>query len=206
MISSLHSRRHAQGFHNVAGEANYSDYKNEKFEDAYLTPKGEAQCAALNSSCIESAVGITSELLVVSPMRRTLSTAMCSFPGFVQKIPWLAHETLRETAGMHPCDRRRPISEHAESYPNVDFSLIDENEDPLYYLQEGRESDESVTERAHSFFIWLASRKEKEIIVVTHSAFLKTVFKYVLEIDTENEEENYGCFKNCEMKSYLLYF
>lgn len=202
---SLHTFRHAQGFHNVAGEADYLAYKNEEFEDASLTPKGEAQCAALNSSCMESTIGSTSDLLVVSPMRRTLSTAMHSFPGFVRKIPWLAHETLREMAGEHPCDRRRPISEHSVTYPNIDFTLIEKNEDPLYYLSPGRESEDSVTERAHNFFIWLASREEKEIIVVTHSAFLKNIFGNVLEVEKASEEGKCGNFMNCEMKSYTLF-
>ena len=142
------------------------------------------------------------DLLVVSPMRRTLATASIGFGDLIGSMPWVAHESLREQAGYHPCDRRRPISELRESYNHVDFSLIQHNKDPLYYHQPGRETAENVTERAFDFFKWLDSRTEKEIVVVTHSAFLHSMFKSVVEIDLLTEGDRCGIFANCEMKSY----
>lgn len=146
------------------------------------------------------------ELLLVSPMRRTLATATLSFPGYIGGIPWIAHELLREMAGFHPCDRRRPISEHKVSYPHVDFSCIIHNEDPLYYSQVGRESPESVTKRTRDFFAWLGARSEGEILIVSHSAYFHNMFKNVLDADLALEHGKCGTFKNCEMKSYCITF
>lgn len=193
--------------HNVAGEKNYEAYKLEEFEDAHLTPEGDAQCEAFIEKYSQNTVETSADLLVVSPMRRTLSTATQCFPELVGKVRWLAHEMIREMAGGHPCDRRRPISEHRESYPHVDFAQVENNEDPLYYLTGGdRETEESVTARAHVFFKWLETRSEKEIVVVTHSAFLRNIFNTVLQVNLDHEEKRCGVFRNCEMKSYHILF
>jgi broad specificity phosphatase PhoE len=189
----------------VAGEIDHEAYKSEEFEDAHLTEKGEAQCESLNVSCLEELTVKNAELLVVSPMRRTLATATKCFPTLVGKIPFLAHESIREQTGEHPCDRRRPITEHSVSYPHVDFSIIKDDEDPLYFKSIERESNESLALRAHDFFDWLAIRQETNIIVVTHSAFLRNTFNLVLDLDLELEDdERSGAFKNCEMKSYMI--
>lgn len=34
-------------------------------------------------------------------------------------IPWLANELVRERIGVHPCDKRRPISIAKSEYPAV---------------------------------------------------------------------------------------
>lgn len=196
--------RHAQGFHNVAGEKDYESYQKEEYEDALLTPHGEAQCEDLKSHRLKGNFARSADLLVVSPMRRTLATASIAFRDLSGSIPWVAHESLREQAGYHPCDRRRPISELRESYPHVDFTIIQHDKDPLYFSQAGRESAENVTKRAFDFFTWLDSRTEKEIVVVTHSAFLHSMFKSVVETDLLGEGDRCGVFSNCEMKSYLI--
>jgi hypothetical protein len=75
-----------------------------------LTERGIKQCKALAHdppSCIE-----TAQLLVVSPMQRTLQTATYSFPSLMGKIPWVACELIRERSGLHPCDRRRNLEEY----------------------------------------------------------------------------------------------
>lgn len=71
----------------------------EEFEDAVLTDFGIEQCEKLNKYCKENNAVSNADLLVTSPMRRTMSTATYSFPGFVNKIPWFANESLREQAG-----------------------------------------------------------------------------------------------------------
>lgn len=39
----VHFIRHAQGFHNVAGELDHANYASEKYFDAHLTEKGWRQ-------------------------------------------------------------------------------------------------------------------------------------------------------------------
>ena len=102
----IHFVRHAQGHHNVAGEMDYSNYQSEEYFDAKLTPKGEQQCQHLSSSSRT----LAADLLIVSPMTRTLQTASFSFPNLVGNCPWLAMEHIREASGFHPCDRRQTLS------------------------------------------------------------------------------------------------
>jgi broad specificity phosphatase PhoE len=193
----VHLVRHAQGEHNVAGEEDYSYYQDEAYADAALTDKGVKQCQSLAS--IHEIT--TAELLVVSPMTRTLQTATISFPSLVGKCPWLALESVREQSGFHPCDRRRPVSEYKTEFQHVDFGLVGDDEDPLYHLHAGeREPDMHVAERSSQFFAWLRQRPEKEIVVVTHSAFLRHTFSNVLDA----EEDDNTQFANCELRSYVV--
>lgn len=110
--------------------------------------------------------------------------------------------------GSHPCDRRRNITEHSVSYPHIDFTPITHDTDPLYYKSEGREDEESVTQRGFEFFNWLKARSEKEIIIVSHGAFLYNTFNNVIELDDEYLKLNLNdnIFRNCEMKSYYMTF
>jgi len=194
--------RHAQGDHNVAGEQDYTNYQSEQWFDAALTDLGKQQCDALAS---QHGVTASAELLVVSPLTRTLQTATLSFPTLVgsARIPWLAHECVREQTGFHPCDRRRNISEVAALFPHVDFALVKDNEaDPLYDACGGaREPDEKVADRSRAFFAWLATRPEKEVIVVTHSAFLRHTFAHVLDTSSDGDDAH---FSNAEMRSYVI--
>ena len=165
-----------------------------------LTERGIKQCKTLARDpppCIE-----TAQLLVVSPMQRTLQTASLSFPSLMGKIPWVACELIRERSGLHPCDRRRNIEEYKPRYPHVDFSLVSHEEDPLFYIWGGkREPRKHVIERSWHFFAkWLAQREEKEIIVVTHSSFLDTTIHDVIKTGDFYDYR----FSNCEVRSFIL--
>ena len=203
----VHFVRHAQGTHNVAGEQNYDNYQSEEWFDAPLTDVGKRQCDSLAA---HTATGFSSAaLLVVSPLTRTLQTATLCFPTLVgtagaARIPWLAHECVREQTGFHPCDRRQRISEVSPLFPHVDFALVEaqEEEDPFYYSCGGaREPDINVAQRSRAFFEWLAARPEKEVVVVTHSAFLRHTFAYVLASGESGDDTH---FANCEMRSYVV--
>ena len=84
--------------HNVAGQEDpVNGYLREDLVDATLTEVGIDQCKQLRSSSeIESVM--SSQLLVVSPMRRTLQTASTIFDGLL-KCPWIALEYIREQVG-----------------------------------------------------------------------------------------------------------
>ena len=59
----------------------------------------------------------------------------------------------------------------------MDFGLIDSELDPLYplYVSE-REPLDAVVQRGRMFLEFVAGRSETNILVVTHSAFLKVFF------------------------------
>lgn len=197
----IHFQRHATGWHNVYGEEKKEEYLREDLEDATLSDGGLSECAAVPNGSASAA-----QLLLVSPMRRTLQTASLSFPHLVGRVPWLALESLREVTGMHPCDRRLPIPEHAESHPHVDFSFIQDVHDPMYHKYtdaQTREPDEDVMLRCADFLTFLQAREESEIVVCTHSVYLRVLFNQMF---TEQAPEHQAKYANCEIRSYIVSF
>lgn len=212
VVKTVHFVRHAQGFHNVAGaEDPIFGYFDKKHTDAKLTDLGYTQCKQLankvTSTSFDKHEIHKAQILFVSPMHRTLQTATHCFPHLIvhekrTKIPFVAVENIREQSGLHPCDNRFNIDVHQQHYQHVDFRLIDSNEDPIFKLYFLREPRAKVAERAHDFLHFLKSTPESNMIVVTHSAFLRTMFNQLLHCD---EDDKIG-YKNCELRSYSITF
>ena len=96
----LHLVRHAQGYHNEAGEKDEKNYLSEEYFDSELTHKGVEQCNQLNKSVSISKAVENAQALIVSPMMRTLQTASISFSFLKNKIPFIANEACRECTGL----------------------------------------------------------------------------------------------------------
>jgi broad specificity phosphatase PhoE len=197
----VHFVRHAEGYHNVAGREDPDQYLREDLQDAVLTENGVSQCQLLQEVYQNRFKG--AELIVVSPMNRTLQTASYVFSHFEDKVPWIALECIREQTGLRPCDRRSHISTYKEKYPFVSYDSIPTDRDLLYEKYGSRrEPVEEVINRGREFIGWLKSRKEKEIIVVSHAAFLRNLFNEIV-----NERDSVSAvpqFENCELRSFLF--
>ncbi|XP_056845734.1 phosphoglycerate mutase-like protein 2 [Raphanus sativus] len=146
---TIHLVRHAQGVHNVEGEKNHDAYLSEDLFDAHLTPLGWQQVDNLRKHVKASGISNRIELVIVSPLLRTLQTAVGTFGGegyidgvdapplmttgagssdrpaisSLNRPPFIAVESCREHLGVHPCDRRSSITKYRELFPAVDFSL-----------------------------------------------------------------------------------
>ncbi|MCI17105.1 hypothetical protein A2U01_0038252, partial [Trifolium medium] len=55
--------------------------------------------------------------------------------------------------GVHPCDKRRSITEYQNMFPAIDFSLIEHDEDILW-KPDIREENEEVAARGLKFLDW----------------------------------------------------
>lgn len=199
----IHFVRHAEGHHNVSGRNDpLFGYLREDLEDATLTDFGIEQCKALGAKSADIVKG--AQLVVVSPLNRTMETASHSFPQLQGKVPWVALENVREQTGLHPCDRRKSITVHKENYKHIDFSGIVHDEDPLYHQYALREPDAHITARVQHFMRWLKERPETEIIVVSHHHYLQMVFRHVVK--TAHPSQDDVDFKNCELRSFVVRF
>jgi len=197
----VHFVRHGEGYHNVAGKIDRSNYLKEEYADCALTENGIIQCENLRNTAVKNQYLLSADLLLVSPLRRALETAYFSFSFLQSGIKWIALEELRETTGLHPCDRRSSISKTRTLFPFVNFDELTHDQDPLYDLYSGRrEPDEEVMKRGFRFVQWLNSRDEQNIVIVTHSAFLKVLFHHVFEVDDIDKV----WYENCECRSYYL--
>ncbi|KAL9172159.1 hypothetical protein ABFS82_03G026900 [Erythranthe guttata] len=227
---TIHLVRHAQGFHNVAGEKDHSAYMSPDLFDAQLTPLGWDQVDNLRKHVHSSGLSRGVELVVVSPLLRTMQTAVGVFggEGYVDGIdvpplmaentgdsnrpaisslnspPFVAMELCREHLGVHWCDKRRSVSEYKPLFPAIDFSLIENDADTLWEL-EVREANEHVAERGLKFLNWLWTREETEIAVVTHSGFLiHTLAAFGNDCHPSVKAEICRQFSNCELRSVVI--
>ena len=178
----LHIVRHAQGFHNVDPDI----MRSPAGIDARLTDEGFAQCARLAHTLAH----LRPEVIVTSPLTRTIQTALHSFPTQLRNhgVPLVALEAVRETVN-YMCDVRRPLStisgEIAQEGVAIDLSGCTDDHDEIWATSERKHGSASafqghresvdphrIAARARGAFEWLAARPEREIVIVTHSAFL----------------------------------
>ncbi|KAJ6754915.1 BROAD-SPECIFICITY PHOSPHATASE YOR283W-RELATED [Salix purpurea] len=227
---TIHVVRHAQGLHNVEGEKNYKAYLNPEYLDAPLTQLGWQQVDYLRKHVHASGLFKRVELVVTSPLLRTLQTAVGVFGGesymdgtnalplmvanvgnsdrasisSLNSPPFIAVEDCREHFGVHPCDKRHHVSEYQVLFPAVDFSLIETDEDVLWKA-DVRETTEELAARGLKFLNWLWTRKEKEIAIVTHSSFLvHTLSAFGNDCHPSVKKEMGTRFANCELRSMVI--
>ncbi|KAH6763621.1 Phosphoglycerate mutase family protein [Perilla frutescens var. frutescens] len=226
---TIHLVRHAQGFHNVAGEKDHSAYMSPELFDAALTPLGWQQADNLKKHVHSTGLSKKIELVVVSPLLRTMQTAVGVFGGggfddginvtlmtenagksgrpaisSLNAPPFVAMELCREHLGVHWCDKRRSITEYKPLFPAIDFSLAKTDEDTLWSL-DVREADKELAERGLKFLNWLWTREESEIAVVTHSGFLiHTLAAFGDDCHPSVKDEICKPFSNCELRSLVF--
>ncbi|KAL0034530.1 hypothetical protein WJX79_006951 [Trebouxia sp. C0005] len=184
----IHLIRHGQGFHNVAGHKDPTQYLSFDWEDAHLTEFGWQQGIPL----MREQSGHQDR----QAKRQAMSTAGCP--------PLIAHELCREHLGRHPCDKRQTLSHYKKQFPAVDFSLIETEEDELWG-PDFREEKDQIKARGLKFMQWLMTRPEQRIAVVSHSSFLFfTMANFGLHTSALIQGELHRWYENCEMRTIVL--
>lgn len=150
--------RHGQSEFNLAFSATRRD---PGIVDPRLTPLGRAQAEDAADALAES--GVTR--IIASPYTRALQTAepIARRLG----IPVLINPIVRERFAFS-CDIGRPRAELAESWPDQDFSTIDE-----IWWPSVPESPDSVVDRAARFRAEMALLYDwSNTVVVSHWGFI----------------------------------
>jgi len=210
--------RHGQAEHNVLANAEVAKCRAEGREwslatsqallvrDPALTELGQKQAriASTDPLICDSAFAPSgsperAQLIVVSPLRRTLQTALglcgaTADPNFEV----LANPDIQECMPV-PSDTGRPLEALREEFSTgVDFSMLelcpstwfekpaplDGNDEPI------PEGQAALRARCARFTDWLAARPEDRVVVVAHHTF----FCHLLNID----------FLNCEVIEMAL--
>ncbi|KAI0352796.1 phosphoglycerate mutase-like protein [Trametes cingulata] len=168
----IYLTRHAEAEHNVA-----EDYT---IRDAPLTARGRQQAAALNEATKDT-VQATADLLVTSPLRRTLSTTLVGFPHLRKRLeaqgkPIIVLPQLQEVNDL-PCDTGsdRAVLEADPEFAGLDFSALtpDWNSKQGFYSAD----EDAIRARARWVRQWLRSRPEQRIVVVSHGDCLRYITK-----------------------------
>ena len=105
--------------------------------------------------------------------------------------------------GRHTCDKRLQKAELAAIYPMIDYSLITDEEDPLWGDGVTRETKLSIATRAAAFLKWLKARPESHIAVAAHSGWLLSVFNGAI---ADADEQDRMWFSTGEMRTVQLTF
>ena len=166
----LFAGRHGEGAHNVAeafyGTEAWDCYwslrdgnETSTWADAKLTPTGIAQAGVAHdfwARALKPEIGgLAPQSYYVSPLARCLQTAEKTFDGL--DVPAdrpfrpTVKELLRETLGVHTCDRRSSRSWIAENYPAWGIEKGFAEEDPLWEA-DVRESSSGTSPISSSVF------------------------------------------------------
>ncbi len=112
------------------------------------------------------------ELIVVSPMRRTMQTAQQGLGWLMKKgVPVILRAEFQENSSK-PCDTGTAISVMEKEWPQFDWSTVD----PIYPANTGlyEFSKNGLIQRGIEARKWLYNRPEKVLAVVSHAGFLRT--------------------------------
>ncbi len=165
--------------------------------DPSLTPKGISECESLKKYIKSNDIFNDIDLVVVSPLTRTLETCFNVFDELIYKVNFISLDEIREQIDK-PCHKRNKISNIKNKYKFIDFSNVI-NDDIMYLKYKGLEPKSNVISRCKWFVKWLKNRKEKNIVVITHGNFLFPLFNEILK-----NVSNKAFFINCEMRKYIL--
>ena len=154
--------RHAQGVNNLS-------LANHSILDPGLTSFGEKQCRKLAQSFPEHE---SVELLVCSPLRRTIYTTLIGFEQDIERCGNVIALPEAQEVASKPCATGSDVSVLEKEFANkpVDLSRVKEG----WNSKTGRwaPTAEALQKRARDVRQWLKNRPEKHIILVTHGGFV----------------------------------
>ena len=174
MVKKVYLIRHAQSEANAAIDLDNSTF----YYDARITDLGKNDALKLRKLL----VGINFDLLVCSPLTRTLQTFTNIFPNPIKntKVLSLVREHL-----VHSCDVGRQPSILQREFPHFDFSELNKywwnNDIPLDEKEINQESIRDLDQRVLCFKEWINKREEKTIAVVSHGTFISRIIYFFLD-------------------------
>ncbi|KNZ62284.1 hypothetical protein VP01_1290g5 [Puccinia sorghi] len=196
------------------------------FPDAILTPLGKQQCSILHKST-EQTIQQSAQLLVSSPLRRTLQTSLMGLPSLIGRLGGpssiIALPELQENSSS-PADTgsSRETLERMEEFDGIDFGRLAKhwNSKTGFWAPDPK----SLKIRAAWTRKWLAERPEEEIVIVSHGSALKflteehgpravslyssffsfiiiIISRFLISASPSNWKQTWD---NCECRSYAL--
>ncbi|KAL5162689.1 Phosphoglycerate mutase-like protein 1 [Glycine soja] len=166
---TIHLVRHAQGIHNVEGDKNYNAYINPDYFDAHLTPLGWQQVDNLRKHVRDSGLINTIDLVIASPMMRTLQTAVGVFGGEAYTDKTDVLPLMVANAG----NSYRAAISSLNSPPVVAVELcrehlLDSDED-TWWKANVRETKEELAARGLKFLNCFANCELRSMVIVDRS-------------------------------------
>jgi broad specificity phosphatase PhoE len=166
MSKSLYLIRHGHSLHNeLFHKIGVQAFRIPATIDSPLTQEGYLQSIELGQSWQKKK---EIELVLVSPLTRTLETCMNIFGD--TEIPIISQEFLREyPIGEDTCNKRSSLTLLKNKFPKIKFQL-DVDQDTLW-KEDSRENMIELEQRLEKMITYLQKRHEKNIAIVGHSSF-----------------------------------
>ena len=190
MSKILYCIRHGLAEHNINYQKyGVSTFYDSKYVDTSLIPEGFRQVRGLRREWNQLH---TIELVIVSPLKRTLQTATEIFKG--TSVPIISFELAREyPIGGHTCNKRSSKEYLMKMFPNINFDDIKDGEDYLWD-PEKQESIHELDLRINTFKKFIEGRPEKNIALVSHASFIGQMKDKHIKYIENGEEELKHCY------------
>tara|TARA_Y100000389_G_scaffold205066_1_gene262655 strand:- start:4123 stop:4713 length:591 start_codon:yes stop_codon:yes gene_type:complete len=190
MSKSLYCIRHGIAEHNM----NYLKYGSSTFYDPQyvdtsLVDEGFKQARQLGETWEDID---TIELVIVSPLKRTLQTACEIFKD--KQVPMIALEYVREfPLGKHTCNKRSSKDVLVAKYPHINFNNIQNNQDNIW-MSHREETIDELNLRIQKLKEFIRSRSETNIALVNHSSFIGQMKDQEIKYLDNGQEELKHCY------------
>lgn len=186
LVPRVHIIRHGEALHNVD--------QNNSTRDPSLTSEGHASTKNIT-------LPIQPDFLIISPMIRTIQTALNIFP-FLREhgnspMPVEIWPDLRETLDSE-CNKGLPRAEISRNYPQFDFSNCKEdwNYSP-HTVESATTRAENVRKRLKEL-----SATYSNIVIVTHRGFIGFLVKGRSFMTSELRTYRFATDKKCKIPRY----
>lgn len=185
-MKNIYLIRHGKATHNYDNKKRGDEaYLDEINADSGLVEEGFQQADELSKNIDKFIKENNIELVITSPLRRCIMTSLIIFRDV--DIPIIANDYIREyPPSEHVCNKRMTKENLKWLFPNrIDFSNIEEK-DTLW--SNDPEKYQNINERIQLFKDFLKTRKEKNIIVISH---------YTIIYNIINGKNECGKIKHC---------
>lgn len=188
MSKNLYLIRHGHSLHNeLFNKIGVEAFRSALTIDSPLTNEGHLQSIELGNTWQKKN---EIELILISPLTRTLETAMNIFGD--TNIPMISQEFLREyPIGEDTCNKRSSLGPLKYKYPKIEFNL-DCDIDTLWTNK--RETIDELEQRLDKMIQYLKERKEKNIAIVGHSSFFGQFKDNHIPYKENGDEELKHCY------------
>jgi broad specificity phosphatase PhoE len=195
MAKKLYCIRHGEATHNILfKQVGMSTFFDKNYYDTELTDVGFNQAIELGNTWEDKD---KVNIVLVSPLSRTLQTAMNVFKQsgvFKQcNIKIIALDCLKEyPQGLHTCNKRKSKSILINKFPEIDFSLLDSEEDNMW-SDTKLESIDELLQRMNKMYDFIDNNNYENICLVGHNSFISMIKDQKLNRNEDGLEELKHC-------------
>nr|POF14934.1 putative phosphatase spac5h10.03 [Quercus suber] len=210
VTKTLYLMRHGQGFHSV-------EENGHQIRDPKLTKLGEEQCGDRQKAFkkhdqvslhyrrrtklqlpAQAKTDCEIDLLLASPMQRTLKTCELTFAPCIQRGLQIIALPLAVEASDDPSDTGSDVDDLREEFPSVNFDHVENN----WYVHKGEYATDpaAVIARALKLRRWIRDRPEKAIALVAHGYFIHYLCG---EVD-ETGEQTTPYWQETELRTFVF--